>query len=152
MPALFSGSDRLHEFSLRVLTVIVVVAMVASAVLLLYRSLAPKEHNVGQPWSSMTLPAAAPAPAAAQPAPAVAPEKVLMSPEHVFRCDNHGRVTFSDRSCESGAEHEQVMPMTSPPHPGTPARPQAQAPPQVPAQVPAQAQPRAQPQAQAPRP
>jgi hypothetical protein len=138
MPALFSGSDRLHEFSLRVLTVIVVVAMVASAVLLLYRSLAPKEHNVGQPWSSMTLPPAAPAPAAAQPAPAVAPEKVLMSPEHVFRCDNHGRVTFSDRSCESGAEHEQVMPMTSPPHPGTRA------------QAPAQAQPQAQPQAQRP--
>jgi len=109
---MFSGSDRLHEFSLRVLTVIVVVAMVASALLLLWRALEPKERSVGQPWSSMTLPPAAPAPAAAQPAPAIAPEKVLMSPEHVFRCDSHGRVSFSDRACESGAE--QVMPMTTP--------------------------------------
>jgi len=118
MPAMFSGSDRLHDFSLRVLTVIVVVAMVASGVLLLYRSLVPREHNVGQPWSTVPVPPPAPAPAVAAPAPATAPEKVLMSPEHVFRCDSHGRVSFSDRACESGAE--QVMPMATP-HPGAPA-------------------------------
>src|SRR5208282_3320715 len=118
MPAMFSGSDRLHDFSLRVLTVIVVVAMVASGVLLLYRSLVPKEHSVGQPWSTIPVRPAAPAPSVAAPAAATAPEKVLMSPEHVFRCDSHGRVSFSDRACESGAE--QVMPMASP-RPGTPS-------------------------------
>jgi len=104
-----SGSDRLHDFSLRVLTVIVATAMVCSALLLLYRWLAPQEPTVGTPFS-MTIPAPL-APAAPPPATAAQPpEHVLMSPEHVFRCDSHGQVSFSDHACESGAE--KVMPMS----------------------------------------
>jgi hypothetical protein len=117
MSTMFStGSDRLHEFSLRVLTVIVATAMVCSALLLLYRWLAPHERKVGTPFS-MTIPAPV-APAAVAPAASVAPpEHVLMSPEHVFRCDSHGRISFSDHACESGAE--KLMPLKSSKAPAT---------------------------------
>ena len=90
--------DRSFDLSLRLLTVLVSVALGASACLLLYRWLAPRfAHYDAEPVAARAN-HAAPAPKATDVNPAHVDE-VLMDPGRVFKCEDQGRVSFSDQAC-----------------------------------------------------
>jgi hypothetical protein len=97
------ASDRSFEFSLRLLTVVVLVALVGSTGLLAYRVIAPRFSEPGSGPVKFTSARPKPAPSADNAGPAKGDE-VLMDPGHVFRCEEQGRVTFSDRACTEGAK------------------------------------------------
>jgi hypothetical protein len=95
-------ADSGFDLSLRLLTALVVVALAASVGLLVYRWVAPRldQANTGP----VRARASEPAPAAAS--PEVGPrhgDEVLMDPGRVFRCEEQGRVTFSDQACVGGS-------------------------------------------------
>ena len=101
-------ADRRNDMALRVVTAIVLVAMLAAVLLLVYRWVAPKPTAVAAPFSmTITAPVneAPPQPAAASAPPA----QVLSSPDAYFQCVQKGRVSFSDKPCETGSE--KVMPL-----------------------------------------
>jgi hypothetical protein len=99
MPDSAPSSDRFFDFSLRLLTMFVVGALVACTAFLVYRWLAPQfsRPDTGQLLMRHS-------PAVIQPAPALAGpslgDEVLMDPHRVFRCVEGGRVSFSDKACE----------------------------------------------------
>jgi hypothetical protein len=92
-----AASERSYDLSLRLLTWLVVIALAGSVTLLVYRWLEPLSGDGGN-RVTVTQPAPRPAPAPAATGPAKRDE-VLMEPGHVFRCEEEGRVTFSDRTC-----------------------------------------------------
>ena len=104
------SSDRYFDLSLRLLTIFVLVSLVACVAFLSYRWIAPRFNRA--PVTAVEIPdpvvrSRAPA-AEAVPAPA---DKILMDPHKTFRCVEQGKVTFSDRACDSGAE--QILPQPS---------------------------------------
>jgi len=108
------GADRGFDLSLRLLTILVLIALAGSVGLLAYRWLAPRfSENDREPLSSQTNP----------PAPAVSPadsgpshgEEVLMDPGRVFRCEEQGRVSFSDHACLGPALAPSAAPPSAPP-------------------------------------
>jgi len=100
-----SSSDRFVDFSLRLLTAVVGVVLVACFALLVYRWLTPPASV-----SPVTVVPVVPKPAAAvqatAPAPAATPE-VMMAPGKLFRCVNKGRTVFSDRPCDAAPAVKQ---------------------------------------------
>jgi hypothetical protein len=97
-----AAADSGFDLSLRLLTYLVTVALAGSVGLLIYRWIAPHldEGNAGP------TPASASRPAPAATAPDQAPQhrdEVLMDPGRVFKCEEQGRVTFSDQACVGGA-------------------------------------------------
>ena len=112
------ASDRYFDLSLRLLTIFVLVALVACVGFLSYRWLEP---HLRRP----VTPADPPAPAVTSPAPAAetkpAPvDEVLMDPHKTFRCVEKGKVTFSDRACDSGSVQMLPLPPAQPQPGGTP--------------------------------
>jgi hypothetical protein len=105
--------DRSFDFSLRMLTVLVLVALAGSIGLLAYRWLAPQlaQFQRGPVPITTALPKPPPAKTGAGPAKG---DEVLMDPRHVFRCEEQGRVTFSDRACPG----EGAAGRPAPPAPG----------------------------------
>jgi hypothetical protein len=106
------ASDRYFDLSLRLLTIFVLVSLACCVAFLSYRWLYPHFHKAPaapiEPRGSIIV---SPAPAsAAKPAPA---DEVLMDPHKAFRCIEQGRVTFSDRACDSGSV--QTLPLNPPP-------------------------------------
>lgn len=104
------SSDRHFDLSLRLLTMFVLVSL-ALCVAFLTRSfwIGPFTSAEKKPDSQAIVPAAVPQPATvAAPAPQPA---VLMDARKTFRCDDKGRVSFSDRACVSG--DEKVLPLNS---------------------------------------
>ncbi|HUD25521.1 MAG TPA: hypothetical protein VMQ45_07540 [Burkholderiaceae bacterium] len=96
------ASDRYFDLSLRLLTIFVLVSLVCCVAFLTYRWVAP--HLLKRPAAPVEARGPvlmSPAPAA-QTAPAPADE-VLMDPRKTFRCVEQGKVTFSDRACDSGS-------------------------------------------------
>jgi hypothetical protein len=106
-----NASDRYFDLSLRLLTIFVLVSLVCCVAFLSYRWLAP--HLLRTPAAPVEARGAvvvSPAPAAQKvPAPA---DEVLMDPRKTFRCVEEGKVTFSDRACDSGSI--QIIPLTPP--------------------------------------
>jgi hypothetical protein len=105
------ASDRYFDLSLRLLTIFVLVSLVCCVGFLAYRWVRP--HLLKQPLAPVEARGAvlvSPVPAA-QTAPAPADE-VLMDPRKTFRCVEQGKVTFSDRACDSGSI--QIIPLTPP--------------------------------------
>jgi hypothetical protein len=95
-----SDGERSYDLSLRLLTWLVLIALAGSVTLLIYRWLEPLSHDSGNRVTlSPPAPRPAPEPAASGPAKT---DEVLMDPGHVFRCEEQGRVTFSDRACPGG--------------------------------------------------
>jgi hypothetical protein len=97
-PAALPAADSSFDLSLRFLTGLVMVALAASVSLLVYRWIAPRLEagNAGP------IPASANHPTPAAAAPDQAPphrDEVLMDPGRVFKCEEQGRVTFSDQAC-----------------------------------------------------
>jgi hypothetical protein len=95
-------ADRSFDLSLRVLTIVVMVGLAACIGFLAYLRIERFLHRSGE---VVAAPVAAPAPAP-PPAPVVAakPDEVLMAPNRVFRCLDHGKMTFSDKACPPGTE------------------------------------------------
>jgi len=105
------ASDRYFDLSLRLLTIFVLVSLVCCVAFLSYRWLAPHLRRAPAAPVEVRGPVVvSPAPAAdAVPAPA---DEVLMDPHKTFRCVEQGKVTFSDRACDTGAV--QVLPLNPP--------------------------------------
>jgi hypothetical protein len=109
-PQVLPAADSSFELSLRLLTALVLVALAASVSLLGYRWIAPRFEAGGS--GDVHAKASQPAPAAAAPDKGpVHHDEVLMDPGHVFRCEEQGRVTFSDQACVGAL---------APPGPGAP--------------------------------
>jgi hypothetical protein len=104
-------SDRYFDLSLRLLTIFVLVSLVACVAFLSYRWLSPRFFKEPTPPVETHNPVVvSPAPTSeATPAPT---DKILMDPRKTFRCVEQGRVTFSDRACDTGSE--QILPLNAP--------------------------------------
>jgi len=102
-------SDRYFDLSLRLLTIFVLVALACCVAFLSYRWLGPRlRHAPAAPVELRSSVVVSPAPASdSAPAPA---DQVLMDPHKAFRCVEQGKVTFSDRACDSGPV--QTLPLT----------------------------------------
>ncbi len=104
------NSDRYFDLSLRLLTIFVLVSLVCCVAFLSYRWLAPRFRVPALPVETRAPLVASPTPAAdSGPAPR---DEVLMDPRKTFRCVEQGKVTFSDRACDSGAV--QIIPLQPP--------------------------------------
>lgn len=97
-----SRSDRYFDLTLRILMLAVAVALLGCVAFLLQRWSRPAAAD-----TSLVQLVQAPSPAVAVPLPA-RPEatqaQVLHVPGRIFRCENNGRVTFSDQPCRAGAD------------------------------------------------
>jgi len=115
-----SADDRSFDLSLRLLTALILVTLVGSVSFLAYRWLAPRFAQTGNEPVATKV---APPPDA--PAPAVAGsthrDQVLMDPGRVFRCEEQGRVSFSDQACPNGPANAATSPPTRS-RPSPPAR------------------------------
>lgn len=111
-------SDRFLDFSLRLLTIFVLVALAGCAAFLAYRFLAPRfaEPDPSQFASPRVQPRIQPAPALAGPALG---DEVLMDPHRAFRCVSHGSVTFSDHACPDSDGSESTIPLAKPAAPAS---------------------------------
>jgi hypothetical protein len=107
-------SDRYFDLSLRLLTIFVLVSLVACVAFLSYRWLSPRFQSApATPVGRRDPVVVSPAPAAeAVPAPT---DQILMDPRKTFRCVEQGRVTFSDRACDTGSV--QILPLNPPQQP-----------------------------------
>jgi hypothetical protein len=93
-----------QDLSLRILTVIVFVTILGCAAFLAWRSWrGPPPVVVDAVPVSLaeSLPVRGPEPSQSRELPA--PE-ILMSPDKVFRCEQKGRVVYSDQACPRGQE------------------------------------------------
>lgn len=106
-------SDRYVDLSLRLLTIFVVFSLACCVGLLSYRWYKSSRSDPQTPVEARSPVAPPPAPTS-QSAPAPA-DQVLMDPHQAFRCVEQGKVTFSDRACDSGSV--QTLPLA----PGQPA-------------------------------
>jgi hypothetical protein len=100
-------SDRYVDLSLRLLTIFVLFSLACCVGLLAYRWY-EFGHGPAQPPVQARRPVVAPPGPATQSAPAPA-DQVLMDPHQAFRCVEQGKVTFSDRACDSGSV--QTLPL-----------------------------------------
>jgi hypothetical protein len=94
------ASDRYFDLSLRLLTIFVLVSLVCCVAFLSYRWLGPRLLR------APAAPVQLRNPVVVSPAPA---DQILMDPHKTFRCVEQGKVTFSDRSCDTGAV--QLLPL-----------------------------------------
>ncbi|SPE20042.1 hypothetical protein SBBP1_110084 [Burkholderiales bacterium] len=93
-----NAGDRSFDLSLRLLTVLVLIALAGSVSFLAYRLLAPRfsQNDNERVTTTTSRPPVAPATTVAGPAHG---DEVLMDPGRVFRCEEQGRVSFSDQAC-----------------------------------------------------
>ena len=105
-------ADSSFDLSLRLLTALVMFALVGSVSLLAYRWIEQNRRNS----DAVPPPASATAPAPVAHAPDQGPthrDEVLMDPGRVFKCEEQGRVTFSDQACTGAAP--AIRPAPPPP-------------------------------------
>jgi len=97
-----NAGDRSFDLSLRLLTVLVLIALAGSVSFLAYRWLAPRfsQNDNGRVSTTASHPPDTPATTVDGPAKG---DQVLMDPGRVFRCEEQGRVSFSDQACPNGA-------------------------------------------------
>ncbi len=106
------ASDRYFDLSLRLLTIFVLASLICCVAFLAYRWLVP--HLRRAPSAPMEAPSSVIVPPADSSVTAPAPaDEILMDPHKTFRCIEQGRVSYSDRACDSGAE--QILPLNPPP-------------------------------------
>jgi hypothetical protein len=112
------ASDRYFDLSLRLLTIFVLVSLVCCVAFLSYRWLGPRLRRAPAPPIELRDPVIrSPAPSTeATQAPA---DQILMDPHKAFRCVEQGKITFSDRACDSGSV--QILPLSPPQPPPQPA-------------------------------
>lgn len=104
------AADSSFDLSLRLLTALVMFALAGSVSLLAYRWIEQNRRSS----EAVPAPASTTPPAPVAHAPEVGPthrDEVLMDPGRVFKCEEQGRVTFSDQACTGVAP----APRTTPP-------------------------------------
>ncbi len=97
-----SRSDRYFDLTLRILMLAVAVALLGCVMFLVQRWSRPAPAD-----TSLVQLVQAPAPAVAVPLPARAEAtqaQVLHVPGRIFRCENNGRVSYTDQPCRPGTE------------------------------------------------
>jgi len=97
-----NAADSSFDLSLRLLTALVMFALVGSVSLLAYRWIEQNRHDS----EAVRVPASSSAPAPVARSPDQGPlhrDEVLMDPGRVFKCEEQGRVTFSDQACTGTA-------------------------------------------------
>jgi hypothetical protein len=113
-----SAADSSFDLSLRLLTALVIFALVGSVSLLAYRWIDQNRRNS----DAVPVPASSTAPAPVAKIPERGPlhrDEVLMDPGRVFKCEDQGRVTFSDQACVSAAPAARPpAPASAPSSPG----------------------------------
>jgi hypothetical protein len=93
-----------QDLSLRILTAIVFVTILGCAAFLAWRSWRGPPPVLADPVPvslAESLPVRGPEPALTRTLPAL---EILMSPDTVFRCQQQGRVVYSDQACPKGQE------------------------------------------------
>ncbi len=115
-----NAADSSFDLSLRLLTALVIFALVGSVSLLVYRWIEQNRSNS----EAVPPPASTTAPAPVTRAPdqgSAHRDEVLMDPGRVFKCEEQGRVTFSDQACTGAAPAARPTPppptTTPPQHP-----------------------------------
>lgn len=89
--------DFIQDFTLRTLSIVVVTTLVLCVLFLAYRWWRPSEAST---LVVPTVPKAAPREATPAAAPAAGrAAEVLKNPGHVYRCEDAGKVTYSDSPC-----------------------------------------------------
>jgi len=95
-------ADRSFDLSLRLLTALVVIALGGSVSFLAYRWLGPRFSQIDSGTIATKIAPRPDAPTATV-SGATHGDEVLMDPRRVFRCEEQGRVSFSDQACPSAA-------------------------------------------------
>ncbi|HXW63649.1 MAG TPA: hypothetical protein VEK74_01085 [Burkholderiaceae bacterium] len=115
-----SADDRSFDLSLRLLTALILVTLAGSVSFLAYRWLAPRftQTDSGPVPTKLAPPPNTPAPAVAG---STHGDQVLMDPGRVFRCEEQGRVSFSDQACPNTPSSPGGAPATRS-HPAAAAR------------------------------
>lgn len=90
-------SDRVYDFSLRILMIALTAVLIGCIALLLWRWAQPAKPR-GEVVPVTEVPAKS-EPVQRADAALPASSQVLLSPGKVFRCDIGGKVTFTDRPC-----------------------------------------------------
>jgi hypothetical protein len=106
-----TSPDRLHDLSLRMMTLGVVVLLTVCAGFLAWRQFRPPAPvtPVAAPALAESFPVRAPEPYQTRSLP---DPQILRAPDKVFRCAQRGRVVYSDQACPQG--DERVMSVTKP--------------------------------------
>jgi hypothetical protein len=96
--------DLVQDLTLRTLSVVVAVSLVVCLAFLAYRWLEPVEPVVpathAQP-PALRMTSEPPKPAVERPSEQT--EVVLLNPGRIYRCEQAGRVVYSDRPCGAAA-------------------------------------------------
>ena len=101
-----------QDLSLRILTAIVFVTILGCAAFLAWRSWRGPPPVPADPVPvsmAESLPVRGPEPSQSRELPAA---EILMSPDTVFRCNQRGRVAYSDQACPKG--QERVLTVVAP--------------------------------------
>lgn len=113
-PVPVPARDRSLDLSLRLLTAIVLMALVGSVGFLVFRIVVPDVYpDTGA--TARTVRPAPPKPAAGPPQRASDADQVLMAPGRVFRCEDQGGVSFSDRACPAEPDAAPAAPAAARP-------------------------------------
>ncbi|HXY05753.1 MAG TPA: hypothetical protein VEI05_04345 [Burkholderiaceae bacterium] len=105
--------DRSFDLSLRLLTALVLAALAGSVSFLAYRWLAPRFSPTDSERVATKIAHPLDAPSAAV-AGSTRGDQVLMDPGRVFRCEEQGRVSFSDQACPGGGPSSAATPANRP--------------------------------------
>ncbi|HYA66375.1 MAG TPA: hypothetical protein VEE84_06785 [Burkholderiaceae bacterium] len=103
-----NSGDRSFDLSLRLLTALVLVTLAGSVSFLAYRFLAPRFSQIGSTSVTNKISQPPSAPAASVDTSSRG-DQVLMDPGRVFRCEEQGRVSFSDQACPSAPSSENSV-------------------------------------------
>jgi len=97
-----NAADASFDLSLRLLTALVMFALIGSVSLLAYRWI---DQNRGDSGTAVArkVNAVPPPVARTHEQGPLHRDEVLMDPGRVFKCEDQGRVTFSDQACVSAA-------------------------------------------------
>jgi hypothetical protein len=90
--------DRFYDFSLRLLMLALGAALIGCLVWLAWRWSHPPAGNATVVPVTQVSPKVEPAPVK-DAAGRDTPQQVLLAPGQVFKCQNGGKVTFTDRPC-----------------------------------------------------
>jgi len=109
-----NAGDRSFDLSLRLLTVLVLIALAGSVSFLAYRWFAPRFLHGDNERVTATTSRPPEAPPAAVAGPAKGDE-ILMDPRRYFRCEEQGRVSYSDQACPNGTPAGEATGQPRPP-------------------------------------